>query len=55
MAPEMIQEYQSGPFTDLWSLGVIAYQFYVGELPFKGGSYFDVGAQINNGLSANSL
>ena len=29
-APEMINLNQSGPFTDLWALGIIAYELYFG-------------------------
>ena len=37
--PEMLESSISGPFTDLWALGVIAYQIIVGETPWKGLEY----------------
>jgi 3-phosphoinositide dependent protein kinase-1 len=41
VAPEMIKDCESGPFTDLWALGCIIYQMASGELPFKGKDRFD--------------
>ena len=38
----------SGPFTDLWALGVIAYQMLTGDLPFQGKSEEQVFAAIKN-------
>jgi|TARA_B110000285_G_C15105557_1_gene607708 eukaryotic-like serine/threonine-protein kinase len=35
-SPEMLDDSVSGPFTDLWALGVIVYQLVSGELPWKG-------------------
>jgi serum/glucocorticoid-regulated kinase 2 len=35
----MLNNSISGPFTDLWALGVIAYQIIVGETPWKGLEY----------------
>ena len=37
--PEMLNSSISGPFTDLWALGVIAYQIIAGETPWKGLEY----------------
>ena len=34
--PEMLDASVSGPFTDLWALGVIAYQLITGEIPWSG-------------------
>ena len=36
VSPEMLTKSTSGPFTDLWSLGVIIFQMLTGELPFTG-------------------
>jgi serine/threonine protein kinase len=35
-SPEMLSSSSSGPFTDLWALGVIVYQIVCGEVPWKG-------------------
>ena len=35
-SPEMLNDSVSGPFTDLWALGVIVYQLVCGDLPWKG-------------------
>ena len=35
-SPEMLNSSSSGPFTDLWALGVIVYQIVCGEVPWKG-------------------
>ena len=34
MAPELLQEYPYNQSADLWSLGVILYELYVGQPPF---------------------
>lgn len=36
IAPEILNEEQSGPPADLWSLGVIIYMMISGKSPFKG-------------------
>jgi serine/threonine protein kinase len=35
-SPEMLTNSVSGPFTDLWALGVIVYQLLTGKVPFEG-------------------
>jgi serine/threonine protein kinase len=35
-APEMLLNNTSGPFSDLWALGVIIYEMITGEVPWKG-------------------
>ena len=34
----MLNESASGPFSDLWSLGVIIYEFMTGTSPWRGSS-----------------
>ena len=34
--PEMIENIESGAFTDLWSLGVIIFEMAFGHTPFQG-------------------
>lgn len=45
-SPEMLSCSISGPYTDLWALGVIVYQILVGEVPWKGGQEFVIFQQI---------
>jgi serine/threonine protein kinase len=35
ISPEVLAEEESGPSTDLWSLGVILYLMLSGKSPFK--------------------
>jgi len=41
VAPEMLNETSSGPFSDLWALGVIIYEFMTGDSPWRGASDMD--------------
>ena len=45
-SPEMLNSSASGPFTDLWALGVIIYQLVAGEVPWKGNKDFVIFQQI---------
>mmetsp|Transcript_18756 Transcript_18756/g.28807 ORF Transcript_18756/g.28807 Transcript_18756/m.28807 type:complete len:122 (+) Transcript_18756:1145-1510(+) len=45
-SPEMLNNSVSGPFTDLWALGVIVYLIVVGEPPWKGNQEYGVFQQI---------
>lgn len=38
IAPEMIDNNISGPFSDLWAFGMIMYKLYSGKLPWSGKS-----------------
>merc|ERR1712096_345140 len=48
MPPETLKISASGPFTDLWSLGVLAYKLLVGDVPFNGKSKHEVQEKIKN-------
>lgn len=37
MAPEIVDEGTTGPYTDLWYLGILVYQLVTGDLPFTEG------------------
>ena len=38
LAPEMVGDMSiSGPFSDLWALGIIAFQLYTGNSPWQSG------------------
>ena len=49
LTPEMIEKCQSGPFTDLWSLGLIVYQLEMGKLPWKSKNNFERLTEIQQG------
>lgn len=38
LAPEIIEEAQAFPQSDIWSFGVLLYVLLSGQLPFKGDS-----------------
>ena len=42
ISPEMIDNNTCGPFTDLWSLGIIIFEMFTGEVPFKGKDEIDL-------------
>jgi len=47
-APELIQDRRQfiGPWTDVWSVGVLLYQMVSGQLPFVGDSTLDIMIKI---------
>lgn len=49
LTPEMIEKCQSGPFTDLWCLGLIVYYLEMGELPWKSKNNFERLTEIQQG------
>ena len=50
MAPECVRNKGSFKESDIWSLGCILYQFYLGDLPFKGGSDYLIFTQSTEGI-----
>ena len=49
LSPEMVGDYSlSGPFTDLWSLGIICFQLYTGRSPWQSTSNDGVLEEIAN-------
>ena len=52
MAPEMIAEKQSTTKVDMWALGVMLYQFFSNQHPFKAPTFFDTMILIKQGKPA---
>jgi 3-phosphoinositide dependent protein kinase-1 len=48
LAPEMINDSQSGCASDLWALGCIIFKMYTGKVPFPGMSETACFPQILN-------
>ena len=55
MAPEQLRGQPPSPGTDVFSLGVIAYEMLVGELPFGRGSAAEVALAQERGIPAGHL
>ena len=55
MAPEQLRGQPPSPGTDVFSLGVIAYEMLVGELPFGSGSAAEVALAQERGIPAGHL
>ena len=55
MAPEQLRGQPPSPRTDVFSLGVIAYEMLIGELPFGMGSAAEVALAQARGIPAGHL
>ena len=55
MAPEQLRGHPPSPGTDVFSLGVIAYEMLIGELPFGRGSAAEVALAQERGIPAGHL
>ena len=48
MAPEVFESQEYNSAVDIWSLGIILYELYHGESPFKGKTVFEIFSKIKN-------
>ena len=48
MSPEVVREELAGPQSDIYSLGVVMYKLFTGEVPFRPGNMHSVMYQIVN-------
>lgn len=49
ISPEMVNDSVSGPFSDVWALGIIVYELYTGKRPFRGYNELEIYEQIKGG------
>ena len=48
ISPEMVSDNVSGPFTDIWALGIIVFELYTGRRPWKGKDELGIFDQIQS-------